>query len=226
MAGVPAKEPVSLKGAGGSVTGNPKDIALQVQWGPIAGKRFRVAVGKSVKVGRSVVCDIPFVHDAYISRTHFSLDWEGSACWIHDLNSRHGTFLNGQKVERAALSEGDTIRAGWTTIVVQSQTPSADECWRNPVRRNSSPRQDSTHRRAGHGRGRKTRLPCRQGHFAASQYLASSYSISPFVGVDVTLFVCVVTLRTVQPKKGKSAVCPAKSFEVFLWGLAQGKRSI
>ena len=109
------------------MTENPNDIALQVQWGPVAGKRFRVAVGQSVKVGRSVLCDIPFVHDAYISRTHFSLDWDGADCWIHDLGSRHGTFLNGNKVDKAALRDGDTIRAGWTTIVVQSQTAAADQ---------------------------------------------------------------------------------------------------
>jgi len=126
MADLLAKQPASQNGASASITENPKDIALQVQWGPVAGKRFRVAIGQSVKVGRSVVCDIPFLHDAYISRTHFSLDWEDNACWIHDLNSRHGTFLNGKKVDKAALSNGDTIRIGWTTIVVQSQT-TADE---------------------------------------------------------------------------------------------------
>jgi len=84
MADLLAKQPASQNGASASITENPKDIALQVQWGPVAGKRFRVAIGQSVKVGRSVVCDISFLHDAYISRTHFSLDWEDNACWIHD----------------------------------------------------------------------------------------------------------------------------------------------
>jgi pSer/pThr/pTyr-binding forkhead associated (FHA) protein len=127
MAGVLGKQPAPQNQKGASITENPKDIALQVQWGPVAGKRFRVAVGQSVRVGRSVLCDIPFLHDAYISRTHFSLDWEDNACWIHDLSSRHGTFLNGKKVDKAALSDGDTIRVGWTTIVVQSQAASTDK---------------------------------------------------------------------------------------------------
>jgi len=97
------------------------DVTLQVQLGPWLGRKIRVPVGHSVKVGRGSQSDIAFANDAYMSRTHFSLEWDDTACWIHDLNSHHGTFVNGKKVQKAPLSDGDTIRVGWTVLVVRFQ---------------------------------------------------------------------------------------------------------
>jgi len=97
------------------------DVTLQVQSGPWSGKYFRVPVGHSVKVGRSSQSDIAFASDAYISRIHFSLDWDGTAWWIKDLNSHHGTFVNDKRVEKSRLHDGDTIRVGYTVMVVRLQ---------------------------------------------------------------------------------------------------------
>jgi pSer/pThr/pTyr-binding forkhead associated (FHA) protein len=127
MADLCLNQPVSLGGENVSVPEKLQDITLQMQWGSEWGKKFRVAAGQSVTIGRSLGCDIPFVHDVYISRAHFSLDWQGISCWIHDLNSRHGTFLNGRKVNNAVLSDGDTIRVGWTTLVVRLHNSVTDE---------------------------------------------------------------------------------------------------
>ena len=41
------------------------------------------------------------------------------------MNSRHGTFVNGKKVQEAPLRDGDTIRAGWTVLVVRLHARSA-----------------------------------------------------------------------------------------------------
>lgn len=101
------------------VTEKLMDVILQVQSGPLSGKYFRVPVGHSVKIGRSAESDIAFANDIYISRSHFSLDWDGSAWWIKDLNSRHGTFVNETLVEKSRLQEGDTIRVGFTVMVVR-----------------------------------------------------------------------------------------------------------
>jgi pSer/pThr/pTyr-binding forkhead associated (FHA) protein len=95
------------------------DVTLQVRLGPILGRGMRVPVGQTVKVGRSLQSDIAFPNDAYMSRTHFSLDWDGGACWITDLDSRHGTFVNGKRVQKALLRDGDTVWAGVTVLVVQ-----------------------------------------------------------------------------------------------------------
>jgi pSer/pThr/pTyr-binding forkhead associated (FHA) protein len=107
--------------------GEPMDVTLQMKWGSLLGKKIRVPVGQPVKVGRSSQCDISVVYDHYMSRTHFSLGWEGTTCWICDLNSRHGTFLNGRKVQKAPLGEGDVIRAGLTILVVRRHRDDSDE---------------------------------------------------------------------------------------------------
>jgi|SRR5271157_2955960 len=95
------------------------DVTLQVQLGPLSGKKIRVPARHSVKVGRSSQSDIAFANDAYISRIHFSLDWDDTGCWINDLNSRHGTSVNGKKVRKSLLRDGDTIRVGLTVLVVR-----------------------------------------------------------------------------------------------------------
>ena len=57
------------------------------------------------------------VEDANVSRRHAELRHEGSAWWLVDLDSTNGTELNGKRVQRAKLSEGDTITLGATDIV-------------------------------------------------------------------------------------------------------------
>jgi FHA domain-containing protein len=104
-----------------------KDVTLQVKWGSLLGNKIRVPVGQPVKVGRSSQCDIRFASDLSMSRTHFSLAWEGTTCWIYDLNSRHGTFLNGKKVQKAPLGDGDTIRSGWTILEVRRHPDDSDK---------------------------------------------------------------------------------------------------
>jgi pSer/pThr/pTyr-binding forkhead associated (FHA) protein len=101
------------------------DVTLQVQLGTWFGKKVRVPVGHTVIVGRSPQSDIDLPNDPYVSRAHFSLDWDDTACWVSDLNSRHGTFLNDEKVQRARLRDGDKIRVGWTVLVVREADDSS-----------------------------------------------------------------------------------------------------
>ena len=95
------------------------DVTLQVRLGPWFGKKFRVPAGHAVIVGRSPRANINLLNDPGISRAHFSLEWDDTACWVSDLNSRHGTFLNDKKVQRARLRDGDKIRVGWTVLEVR-----------------------------------------------------------------------------------------------------------
>jgi pSer/pThr/pTyr-binding forkhead associated (FHA) protein len=95
------------------------DVTLQVQLGTWFGKKVRVPVGHPVVVGRGPRSDISLSNDPYVSRVHFSLDWDDTACWVSDLNSHHGTFLNDKRVQKARLRDGDKIRVGWTVLVVR-----------------------------------------------------------------------------------------------------------
>jgi pSer/pThr/pTyr-binding forkhead associated (FHA) protein len=94
-------------------------IVLVVQSGVSSGRQVCITRGKQVCVGRSSQSDFAFPRDAFISGTHFLLENDEGSCWITDLNSRNGTYVNGHKVERAQLNNGDTIMAGQTIFEVQ-----------------------------------------------------------------------------------------------------------
>ena len=66
----------------------------------------------------SVVVDHPGV-----SREHARLFEREGAILIADLNSSNGTFLNGEKVSRAALKAGDEIRLGKAVLSVEKCEP-------------------------------------------------------------------------------------------------------
>jgi len=102
-------------------------VMLKVQSGSNLGKRFRITPGQHVRVGRSSPADITFPTDRFVSGTHFSLENDAEKCWITDLNSRNGTFVNGLKVQRIALNDGDTVRAGLTTFAVRLNADDAGD---------------------------------------------------------------------------------------------------
>jgi pSer/pThr/pTyr-binding forkhead associated (FHA) protein len=68
-----------------------------------------------VVLGRSRDCDIQLT-DTNVSRRHAELRQEGASYWIVDLGSTNGTELNGRRVERARLSDGDRITLGATDL--------------------------------------------------------------------------------------------------------------
>src|SRR5260370_24721967 len=54
------------------------------------------------------------MRDNRASRVHASIALEQGEYWIEDLNSRHGTFVNGAKIHRHKLQESDRIDFGST----------------------------------------------------------------------------------------------------------------
>ena len=71
--------------------------------------------GDRVVLGRSRECDIRLA-DANASRRHAEVRHEDGSYWVIDLGSTNGTELNGRRVERAQLSDGDRITLGATDI--------------------------------------------------------------------------------------------------------------
>ncbi len=49
---------------------------------------------------------------------HFEIELKGNSAEIRDLQSKSGTYVNGQRVCRAELQNGDTIQAGRTLFGV------------------------------------------------------------------------------------------------------------
>jgi pSer/pThr/pTyr-binding forkhead associated (FHA) protein len=76
---------------------------------------------RRVVIGRSRDCDVQ-LEDANVSRRHAELRQEGAAYWIVDLGSTNGMEVNGKRVKRAKLTEGDTITLGSTDITFGRET--------------------------------------------------------------------------------------------------------
>ena len=86
-----------------------------------AGLTFRLLPGTLKTLGRAPRAD--FVVDAaLVSRVHcrFTLD-AGNQLELEDLGSTNGTFVNGKKVAKATLSDGDQLTIGRVKFVVNSE---------------------------------------------------------------------------------------------------------
>lgn len=62
-------------------------------------------------VGRAAIADL-VVDAPLLSRVHCRLTARADVLLVEDLQSTNGTFLNGRRVERAALGDGDRFTVG------------------------------------------------------------------------------------------------------------------
>lgn len=62
-------------------------------------------------LGRAVECDIR-IGDGYVSRRHARVRCTPEAVEIDDLNSINGIVVNGRRVRRAVLADGDVVEIG------------------------------------------------------------------------------------------------------------------
>ena len=69
-----------------------------------------------VVIGRSRECDLR-VTDGNASRRHAQVVLDGSSYVVIDLSSTNGTELNGRRIQRETLSDGDRITIGATDLV-------------------------------------------------------------------------------------------------------------
>lgn len=87
---------------------------------------FRILPGGIKTVGRAPRAD--FVLDAgMVSRIHCRLTAGAAELEVLDLQSTNGTFVNGARVERATLKEGDRLGIGRVELVVSRGTRSQSE---------------------------------------------------------------------------------------------------
>ncbi|MBZ5505473.1 MAG: SpoIIE family protein phosphatase [Acidobacteriia bacterium] len=92
-----------------ATTLNPGEAALLVEEGD---RQRRLAISKTpFTIGRAEECDAT-ITDFKVSRQHAKLVMEGGDYFVVDAGSRHGTFVNGARCERARLKNNDVITLG------------------------------------------------------------------------------------------------------------------
>jgi pSer/pThr/pTyr-binding forkhead associated (FHA) protein len=62
-------------------------------------------------IGRHADCEVRLDHIS-ISRHHAKVHFHNTLWQVSDLNSRNGTFRNGQRIESGQLQEGDILHIG------------------------------------------------------------------------------------------------------------------
>jgi len=78
---------------------------------------FRLTAGAVKTVGRATRAD--FVVDAaLVSRLHCRITAGADTLEVVDLKSTNGTFVNGKRIEKAKLADGDTLRVGRVSLTV------------------------------------------------------------------------------------------------------------
>ena len=78
---------------------------------------FRILPGSLKTMGRAPGAEF-IVDAAMVSRLHCRLTAGATELQVDDLESTNGTFVNGNRVTRASLKEGDRLGVGRVVLVV------------------------------------------------------------------------------------------------------------
>jgi adenylate cyclase len=79
-------------------------------------RRHALPPGTTV-VGRAPTCDLP-IDDVSVSRQHAQFSVTAAGCRLTDLDSRNGTYVNGNLVTEADIADGDRIVLGRVPVSV------------------------------------------------------------------------------------------------------------
>jgi len=113
-------------------TGDGERAYLIVLAGQAVGEMYKLPAGPAV-IGRGRSSDVA-LHDEGVSRAHARIVVHGDEIFIEDLDSRNGTFVNGERVRgRAPLADGDKIQVGRTTILKFTYHDSLEESFQKQM---------------------------------------------------------------------------------------------
>jgi Domain of unknown function (DUF4388)/FHA domain len=99
--------------------GGRSSFVLRFISGKYQGGEFPIDPEKQIVIGRSSDLDMVLVEDM-VSRKHARINVQTDQIWIEDLGSTNGTFVNGEKIKRARLKEGDRVLIGTSILKVIS----------------------------------------------------------------------------------------------------------
>lgn len=82
-----------------------------LKYADLDGEHFFALGTEKTAIGRSPDQDL-VLKEAFVSRRHALINRQNGTFELVDQNSSHGTFLNGQRIERAKLKPGDCLQFG------------------------------------------------------------------------------------------------------------------
>jgi pSer/pThr/pTyr-binding forkhead associated (FHA) protein len=90
------------------------DLAQRIcLWGGLDGRVLKIALsGGSLKLGRNASSvELP-LDDPWISRQHVAFFPSADGVEVEDLSTANGTLLNGKRIRRERLADGDCLEVG------------------------------------------------------------------------------------------------------------------
>jgi pSer/pThr/pTyr-binding forkhead associated (FHA) protein len=96
--------------------------ALRFISGKYQGGEFPLIKGREIIIGRSSELDMVLIEDM-VSRRHAKIQATDDEIAIMDLGSTNGTFVNGEKIKKARLKEGDRILIGTSIVKLVTVDP-------------------------------------------------------------------------------------------------------
>jgi DNA-binding CsgD family transcriptional regulator len=100
-------------------------MAAYLEVWTLAGRELVALEAGRMTLGTDPANDLALPADPTVSRLHAALERYGADWCVRDLDSRNGTFVNGQRVWRERpLRPGDELRVGATRLVYRNDQPS------------------------------------------------------------------------------------------------------
>lgn len=94
------------------------NVMLQILTGPEAGRSIEITPKEPLVLGRAEKGN-GLISDPKISSTHCRVSWDGQTIHVEDLDSRNGTYVDGEKVTVAHLELGSMFQLGATEILIK-----------------------------------------------------------------------------------------------------------
>jgi hypothetical protein len=97
-------------------------VNLRVLAGPYQGRVFSFTQPDTFLIGRSKDAHLCLTDDRFFSRHHCLLEITPPHCFLRDLGSTNGTFVDGRRVSEAFLQNGSQIQGGDSVLLVEVST--------------------------------------------------------------------------------------------------------
>jgi diguanylate cyclase (GGDEF)-like protein len=91
-----------------------------------------IPLKQATVIGRGSEADVRLIEDK-MSRKHCRLVVEGGVTYVEDLESRNGTYVNGARISRHKLIDGDKIQVGETTILKFTYNDTLEESFQKQM---------------------------------------------------------------------------------------------